>query len=217
MISISISENKIGAENLYYIQSAVGEMLKSANCTLKNIAISDRVVLQINCPEYYLDIIKIEILDKIAEIITVKYKYNYFKSNLKVCGLYVFDRLTGFNEIAIDGIYNFRLRPLKKKWEDIIGYMPQCFLTSQLYDFITYLLESKKKRVYIDNGKVFDCHYKRLKRCSLINYDKVNLIREVILSNCGEIEISGKLPEEDERYIKQFYGDKIIFSTGYMS
>ncbi len=93
--------------------------------------------------------------------------------------------------------------------------MPQCFLSPQLKDFVGYLLENKKKRVYIDNGRVYDCHYKRLKRCALLGGDGVNVVREVLLSNCGEVEICGKIPEEDEYYLKEFYADKIIFSTGY--
>ena len=84
--------------------------------------------------------------------------------------------------------------------------MPTCFVNSQLKDFISYLLENKKKRVYVDCGRVYDAHFKRLKRCSLLGGgDKVSIVREVLLSNCGEIELTGPLPADDEFYLKEFY------------
>ncbi len=237
MVNLCITESHNGKDNLFYLQTSLGEMLKSASCQMNTGSVSQRAVLNINCPEYYFDVIKTEIADKLAEIIAVKYKYDYFKTKLRVCGLgekereillvsliaadldedkrYAYERIKTYNQLALDGVFNFRMQPLKKKWEEIVGYMPDCFMDTQLKDFITFLLENKKKRVYVDNGKVFDTHYKRLKRCSLIEYPKIPLVREIILSNCGEIEVCGKIPEEDEKYIKRFYGGKIIFSTGY--
>ena len=75
--------------------------------------------------------------------------------------------------------------------------------------------ENKKKRVYIDNGRVYDSHYRRLKRSSLLDGDGVKIIREVLLSNCGEVELSGSIPKDDEFYLKEFYNDKIFFSNRY--
>jgi hypothetical protein len=69
--------------------------------------------------------------------------------------------------------------------------------------------------VYVDSGKVYDSHYRRLKRSSLLDGEGVKIIREILLSNCGEVELNGSLPKEDEYYLKEFYSDKIIFSSGY--
>lgn len=239
MINLNITESHKGSDNLFYLQNSLGEMLSSASCTINQKAVGGRAVLSIDCPEYYFDVIKTEIADKLAEIIAVKYKYDYFKSRLKICGLseeekeillvsliaadldedkrYAYERIKKYDDLALDGVFNFRLQTLKKKWEEIVGYMPDCFFDTQLKDFLSFLLENKKKRVYVDNGKVFDSYYKRLKRCSLIEYDKIPLIREVILSNGGEVEITGKIPSDDEKYLKRFYGSKIIFSTGYLN
>jgi hypothetical protein len=89
--------------------------------------------------------------------------------------------------------------------------MPPSFINSQLKDFITFLLENKKKRSYIDSGKVYDQHFRRLYRCSLLGGDKAKITREIILSNCGEIEINGSLSPDDEFYLKEYYKDKIYF------
>ena len=95
------------------------------------------------------------------------------------------------------------------------SFAPTCFVSSQLRDFIGYLIENRKKRVYVDEGKVYDSHFRRLKRCSLLDGEELKIIREILLSNCGEVEISGKIPEEDEMYVRELFGDKIYFSSGY--
>ena len=84
----------------------------------------------------------------------------------------------------------------------------------QLKDFISYMLEGRKKRVYVDDGKVYDAHYRILKRCALLGGEGARITREVLLSGGGEVELSGRLEEEDEYYLKEYYGDKIFFSAG---
>lgn len=239
MAKIEITEKNISGDNLYYLQTSLGEIFNHADCTLRSSVVGDRIKLTVNCPEYYADIIKAEIADKVSEIVAVKYKYDFFQKELIVGGLskeekeillvsliaadleedkkYCFDRFKNLTEITVDGVYNFRMQPLKKKWIDIVGYMPTCFLSSQLKEFISYLMENRRKRVYVDNGKVYDGHYRRLKRHTLLGYDKLNVVREVILSNCSELEICGPLPNDDEHYLREYYGDKIIFSTGYFN
>lgn len=237
MTSITVTEKDYNDGNLFYVQSATGELFSQAGCSVKNGTADGRAVLMVKCSEYYYDIIKTEILDKVAEIVAIKYKYEYFKKNVRVGGLsnvekeilmasliaadfdddkkYTFDRIRQYGEIAVDGVFNFRLKPLKKKWQDIVSYIPTCFLNTQLKEFVSFLLENKKKRVYVDGGKVYDSHYRRLKRSSLLDGDGVKIVREVLLSNCGEVELSGKIPKDDEYYLKEFYNDKIIFSSRY--
>jgi hypothetical protein len=196
-----------------------------------------RAVLNVTCDEQFYQLLKCEIADKAAEIVAINYKYDFFKNNVKLAGLnsteyeilmasliaadleedkkYSYDKMKNAPEIAVDGLFNFRMQPLKRKWVDIVSYIPSSFINSQLKDFITYLLENKKKRVYIDSGKVYDSHYRLLKRSNLLGGgDAVKLVREVLLSNCGEVELIGAIPKDDEYYLKEFYTDKIIFSGG---
>lgn len=234
MTQITITERTDNSSNLLYIQTALSDLFKSADCSVNFCEKDERVFLKVNCPEYYSDIIKAEVRDKAAEVIVIKYKYDFFKKEIVLDGLsetdkeilyasliaadldddkrYTFERFKEFQDVALDGLFNFRLQPLKKKWEDVVSYMPPCFISSQLKDFIGFLLENKKKRVYIDNGNVYDSHYRRLKRSSLLDGESAKLTREVLLSNCGEVEILGSIPKDDEKYIKEYYGDKISFS-----
>ncbi len=236
MTTISVTENGQNENNLYYVQSALSEVFAHAGCSVRNSSCDKRCVLTVNCPSEYKDIIRVELSDKIAEVIAIKYKNDFFKRNLGIEGLsktekeiliasliaadleedkkYAFDRVKTYDEIAIDGVFNFKLQPLKKKWIDIIGYIPACFMNYQLKEFIGYLLENKKKRVYVESGRVYDSHYRRLKRSTLLDGESTLITREILLSNCGEIRLSGSLPKDDEFYLKEFYNDKIIFSEG---
>ncbi len=237
MSIINLTENQFNKNNLYYIQTTLTELFMNTRCLVAERDASKRTMLTVTCPDHYSEMVSAEIIDKVAEIIVIKYKYDFFKKTLGIGGLnqkekellfagliaadlpedkkYVIDRLKNQEEIALDGVYNFRLKPLKAKWEDIVSYMPTCFVSSQLRDFIGYLIENRKKRVYVDEGRVYDSHFRRLKRCSLLDGEELKIIREILLSNCGEVEISGKIPEEDEIYVRELFGDKIYFSSGY--
>ena len=229
----NITENGYNEANLLYVQSAMSEFCECAGCTARLKKVNDRAILTVTFSDCYKEIIRSEIADKIAEIIAIKYKYDFFKQEISVSGLkkiekeillasliaadldddkkYSFSRLMTFDDFAIDGVFNFRLKPLKKKWIDVCSYIPNCFLTSQLRDFIRFLLENKKKRVYIEGGRVYDAHFRRLKRSTLLGGEGVEILREVLLSNCGEIELSGNIPEDDEKYLREYYTDKITF------
>lgn len=234
MSKISISESEENINNILYIQEDLSELISNTGCKLSIKKQNERSELEIEAPEYYYDIICAEVLDKIAEIIVVSYKYNFFKHNVKINGLsqnemelmlasliaadfdddkkYTLSRVKVYEKIAIDGLFNFRLGSLKKKWQDIITYIPNVLIKTQLKEFIAYLTDNKNKKIYIDDGKVYDSHYKRLIRCELLSgSEKLKIIREVLLSNCGLVSLSGNIPVEDEFYLKEFYGDRIIF------
>ena len=236
MVKITVSDSDYNQDNLNYVQSSMSEFFTYAGCSARMENTGGRCMLTVTASECYADIVRAEISDKISEIIAIKYKYDYFKKNVLVSGLkseekeilitsliaadlyddkkYSFERVKGFDEVAIDGVYNFRLKALKKKWSDVASYIPPCFLSSQLKDFITYLLENKKKRVYVDCGRVYDWHFRRLIRSSLLGGGETQIVKEVILSGGGEVEIKGEIPKDDEFYLKEYYSDKIYFTSG---
>lgn len=234
MAVICITDDLTNLNGMEYIKNSVSEISAKTGSGVSLTTNAGRCKLSFDCPDYYSDILFAEVADRIAEVIAVGYKYRYFTSAVKVAGLtktereillasliaadliedkkYAFDRVKTVQDAAIDGIFNFRLKPLKKKWQDIAEYMPAAFIGSQLKDFVSYLLENKKKKTYIDDCKVYDNYYRRLKRCSLLGGEDGEIVREVLLSNCGEVEIRGTLPPVDEKYLKEFYGDRVYFA-----
>lgn len=237
MAQITITERVQNIDNVRYLRFGLDELFERTGCEVRANTQSGRVELSIDCPDCYADVIRAEILDRAAEVIAIKYKYDFFRNEIKVGGLssvekeilyasliaadleedkrYSFEKLKCQTDVAIDGFYNFRLSSLRKKWADIVSYMPNCFVSSQLKDFITFLIENKKSRIFVDEGRVYDEHYRRLTRANLLNGEKCKIVREIILSNCKEMEIKGQIPDEDEKYLKEFYGEKIIFSPKY--
>ena len=239
MTDLIITERAYNENNIQYIQTTLSELLGNTGCVVTRSETSGRVILKVSCPEEFVKVVKAEIADRAAEIIAVRYKYELFKKVITVTGLsaleteilyasliaadfdddkkFAYKKFSSLNQFAIDGVYHFRLQKLKLKWLDISEYMPRVFINVQLKEFIVFMLEDKKKRVYIDDGKVYDAHYRLLKRSDLLDGEGVKIIREVLLSGGGEVELTGCVSKDDEFYLKEFFGDKIFFSAGNLS
>ena len=166
MAVISVTESIEGKGNLYYVQSATSETFSYTGCRVEINETGARSTLTVHCPEEYSEIILLEIADKTAEVIAVKYKNDFFKKGVTIDGLtpiereiliasliaadfeedkkYAVKKLRGFDEYSLDGIFNFRMKPLKEKLKEITGYLPSSFTKSQLKDFISYLIKDKK-------------------------------------------------------------------------
>ncbi len=240
MSKLKITESAFRRNNVLYIKESIEPVINGLQALCFVQEGKNRLELNVEVTEDYLEILKQEILDKIADVISVNYKYTYFNKNLQVSGLsnserellltalisadvdddkkYVLKKLKSFEEYAIDGIFNFRMKPLKSKWQEIIGYIPQGFQSLQLKDFITYLIKDKVgKKVYYDSGSVYDRRYNLLKRRTLLSGDSGNLpiVKEILLSGAGEIDLGSPLPQGDEGYLKEFFGDRIRFQEGY--
>lgn len=237
MSEIKITESSLRRGNVSYLYCALLEMINrtDARVDLKNGR--NRYELKILVPDGYKEILTAETEDKMADVIAVNYKYNYFKRNVKVGGLnkeqkelllvalisadldedkkYIIRKLRAFNEYSIDGIFNFRMKPLKEKWAEIISYIPTEFGAQSLKDFISYLIKDKVgKKVYYENGKIYDKHYNELKLTELLGEkDEISNVKEIILSGAGEVEIVTNLTDVEAKYLKDFYGDKIVLAS----
>lgn len=240
MSEIKISESSLKNKNILYLYKTLGDLAIQLNAKVDVKNGKNRCEYRIEVPKEHKDLFLVELEDKMADIIAVNYKYAYFKKNIKLGGLkqiekellltalisadivedkkYVIRRLKCFDEYSIDGIFHFRMKPLKEKWEEIVGYVPTTFSQSQLKDFISYLIKDKNsKRVYVEKSGVYDKRFNLLRRSDLMAGDsgKCLQIKEILLSNAGVVEMCTPLVEDDERYIKEFYGDRTVFNESY--
>lgn len=240
MNKLKITESAYKRNNILYIKESVMPIVNGlqASCYLQEG--KTRIELVVNVSKEYSDIVKQELIDKIADVIAINYKYSFFSRELSVSGLsptdrellltalisadvdddkkYALKKLKSFEEYAIDGIFNFRMKPLKIKWQEILSYIPNGFQSLQLKDFITYLIKDKSgKKVYFEDGCVYDKRFNLLKRRSLLSGDsgELPIVKEVLLSGAGEIELGSPLPSSDEGYLKEFFADRIRFQEGY--
>ena len=90
---------------------------------------------------------------------------------------------------------------------------------SGLQEFISYLIRDRQgKKVYYENGNVYDKHYALLNKVELlVNGQNLNVVKEILLSGAGEIEIVTPLPTLDEKYVTKFFEGKIRFAKDYYS
>ena len=242
MSELKITEAVAKSKNVLYIYDMLSAIFAQLGCITDLRSGKNRYELVIDVPSSYKELLVSEIEDKIADVISVNYKYAYFSKRINLSGLsqierellltalisadidedkkYVSKRLKNYVEYTLDGIFNFRLKALKEKWADIISYIPPNFRTKELNDFIIYLIRDKLgKRVYFDGGQVYDKRYNLLKRVQLLTGDsgEISIVKEILLSGAGEVELGSPLPEKDESYLKLFYGERVRFSQGYFN
>lgn len=240
MSELKITEASCKSKNVIYIYDNLSPIIKQLGCVSDLRGGKNRYELIIDVPSSYKELLVTEAEDKIADVISVNYKYTFFNKRINSSGLsslerellltalisadidedkkYVVKKLKNYSEYTLDGIFNFRLKPLKEKWSDIISYIPPGFQSTQLKDFIVYLIRDKMgKRVYFDGGSVYDKRYNILNRIELLNGDsgEIPIVKEILLSGAGEVELATRLPEKDEFYLKEFYGDRVRFNSSY--
>lgn len=242
MSFIKVTDSGDSGTNMFYLHNQITPLVNRLNGKTEINCEENRCTYKVWIDKAYTGFIRSEIEDRIADIVAVNYKYQYFKQNVKVSGLdsfktelllsslicadleedkrYVSAKMSRFDEYSIDGSFNFRMKPLKKKWEEIVNIIPTYFESEQLKDFIIYIIKEKRgKKVYVENQRVYDKKFNRLQRTMLtdISLQEGKIIREVILSGSGEVELCDKPPELDEFYLKEYFGDKIVFGKGFFS
>ncbi len=234
MTEIRVTDSVDNLENFIYLDSALRQVINSTESKAEVKEENGRAVYEVLSPEYFAETVKNEICDKAADIVAVNYKYRYLKEHVKAVGLseeerdiffagvigadfyddkkYVYEKLKDFYDITLDGIYNFRLNAFRDKIAEIVKCIPSCFTVGQLSDFITFLTMDKRSKIYVDGGMVFDGRFRRLTRSSLMGNRELSVIEEILIAEGGQIEVDGKLKDSDEKYLKEFFGSRVIFS-----
>lgn len=233
---LKITESECNVANIVYMYSGLSEVLSGMSRNFSAYNDGSRSVLEIEADGSYGDMLRAEIEEKISDIIAVSYKYANFSEAVHPYGLtpveneillasliaadidddkaYIKRKISCEGEYSVDGLFNFRLSALKKKWHDVVSYIPKTFDSEKLKDFISFILEEKKgRRVFVENGKVFDPHFRRMNRSFLTGrvYGDEKLLIELLLSGCGEAELLSAVSEKEEEFLREYFGSKIIF------
>ena len=236
MKQIKVTDSTKEEGSISYLLKSLASLASDLGGEIVKIESEQRVGVKVFCKAEHEDFFRSEIEDKIADVIVVKYKYEFFKRKIHPAGLslyeiellitalisadieedkrYILRRLRGQTDYVLDGFFNFRLQALKNKWKEIVSYIPVVFSAKQLEDFVAYLVSEKRgKRVLVQNGKVYDLYYNPLKKSALLD-GKGDLVREVLLSSGGSVEVMSKISKEEEKYLRSFFGRKVSFLKG---
>ncbi len=169
--------------------------------------------------------------EHIADVLAIGYKYAFFDKRLPLPLLtvkqrellltalvaadyredrgHILRRVRGYTNYCIDGMFHFRLRELKKRWEEIADYIPTDMGELSTEGFLSFLAEDGEGKVFLKNGKVYDGEYRRLSRSSLTGNE--NEIGEVLLSGAQQVYCFGETKGETKSFLKKYYGEKVFF------
>ncbi len=232
-----VSDASFRALNIKYLSDTLFEIIETFKGKSKIENGEDRCEFLVEIPKECANVFRISLEDKIADVIAVNYKYEFFKKHIRVTGLnsveyelllsalisadieedkrYSISKLSK-SPYSIDGSFNFLMKPLLTKWTEIVSFIPSYFKSEQLKDFISYVVaEKKNKKTFVIDGMVFDRNYNKLTRADLVLGGEARVVKEILLSSSCEVELNSKIPELDEFYLKEFFGDKIFFKKGY--
>ena len=236
-MDIIVSDGALRRSTTEYLDRTASRLIAASGGESSLYERDGRTYFLARVPEDRAARVKRVIEDKLSDVIAVNYKYEFFKRKVRVGGLdeveyelllsalisadleddkrYARSKLQG-PPYSLDGSFTFSMKPLADKWKEVVSYVPHYFAPEELKEFVSYIVGEKRgERVYVIGARVYDGHYNQLSRAFLTGGGECGLIREIILSSSGEVELSSPIPKRDEYYLREFFGDKIFFGKGY--
>lgn len=210
------------------------------NITIKKLC--GRFYASVVCPENNYSDIKILIKDMLRDIILINYKYVFFKKSLNIkisdkaleslfyTSITLYDReydyeLLNLNfaaekELTVDGIFNFCLSELKKRWVTVAQILQDNFYSDNdrdaICEFIKHIIYSlpnklnevniyKKEDLYVfldGNGKSID---------EFISANGGELASKIIFVNPALINFYDCNDRQTMTFLKNIFNERIKF------
>ncbi len=228
MEEITVSERKENRSFITYLYGALSDDLQREGGRGELLFDDDRTALRVTGGG---DRLCGLIRDKIAEVIGVGYKYKFLRNKLHVClgteerkillsaliaadlegdKAYIRGKIDGAADCAVDGVYNFRLSPLREKWQRIADYVPVGFSSPDLKNFCDFLVEESQNKIYVMGKSVFGENFTPLRRSRLMGEEDV--LSEIMLSDAGFVYILGNVEDSVGDFLQKYYAERAIFS-----
>ena len=131
MSFIRVTDNADSGTIMFYLYNQISPLVARLNGKAEISCQDKRCELKVCIDKNFVGFIRSEIEDRIADVVAVSYKYQYFKQKVKVGGLdnfktelllsalicadleedkrYVSAKMSRFDEYSIDGTFNFRM------------------------------------------------------------------------------------------------------------
>ena len=231
MEKITVTQN--GRDDAYalYVYEKVKERFSFLPASFQILPEGDRTKVEFSSEERYCPYIRKITQRCIADVLALGYKYCFFEKKLPLPLLneqekkllltaltaadyredyaYIFSKLKGFEEYAIDGVYNFRLSDLKARWTDVMKYISPDFCGAYLESFISFLIDEGEGRAYYKDGKVYDEEYRVLEKSKLIG--GYSPVRELVLSGVKEVYCYSSPDRETKTFLEKYYKENAVF------
>ena len=169
--------------------------------------------------------------ENIADVVAVGYKYAYFEkrlalpllneeqkrllitalvaADLKEDRAHILRKVHGAETYCLDGVYHFRLQQLKRRWQDIVEYVPVDMGESSLEGFLGFLVEDGEGKLFVKGGKVYDEEYRELSKSKLTG--KESSIGEILLGGAEKVYCFGETDGETRAFLEKYYREKAVF------
>lgn len=169
--------------------------------------------------------------EHIADVLAVGYKYDFFEKRLVLPLLtkpqkrllltalvaadykddraHIAKRIRGYEHYCLDGMFHFRLQSLKRRWNEIVEYIPTDMSESAMDGFLEFLAEDGEGKLFLKNGKIYDEEYRPVTRSLLTGVESP--IGEIVLGGAERVYCFGEVDEETLSFLKKYYGEKAVF------
>ena len=228
---ITITQNGFDGLYMSYLYGKVRERFSFLPSECGIAKEGDRTEIAFKTEKEYCPYVRKFTEEHIADIISIGYKYAYFEKRLALPLLtrlerrvlltalvaadykddrgFVLRRMRGFESYCIDGLFHFRLHELKRRWDEIIEYIPADMGEMGMESFISFLAEDGEGKIFLKNGKLYDEDYRRLSRSLLTGVEWT--VGEVLLSCAEQVYCFGEIDSEVKTFLKKYYGEKVFF------
>ena len=231
MEEITIVQNGYDAAYMSYLYTRVKERFSFLPATCRMERQGDSYRIGFSTEKEYCPYVRKFAEENIADVLSVGYKSRFFQRRLRIPLLdeqekrllitalvaadykddktHVFRKLRGLKNYCLDGVYNFCLGDLKKRWEGVADYVPADMNAGSLDEFIGYLVEDGEGKAFVKGGKVYDEDYRPLTKSALTG--KTSAVGEILLSGAERVYCFGETDKQTQTFLKKYYHEKAVF------
>ena len=229
MDEILIGDKKEHGSFITYIYNALAEGVLKQGGSCKLLFGEERTALRLAAPKgaKLADCVR----EAAAEVLGIGYKYEFLQARLGVslsarekkllCAsliaadfesdrAYILRKMKCTEEYALDGLYSFRLAPLREKWTRIVEYIPAGFGSEDFRKFCEFLVGESKNKIYLKGSAVFGENFTPLKRSVLLGEEDAET--EILLSDPGFVYCLGDVEESLGDFLQKYFAERAIFS-----
>ena len=228
---ITITQNGFDGLYMSYLFGKVRERFSFLPASCDMARKGDHTEIAFKTDAAYCPYVRKYTEEHIADILAVGYKYAYFEKRLplpllsplkkrllltalvaadyKDDRVHIARRIRGFESYCLDGLFHFRLRDLKKRWDEIVEYIPTDMGETAMEGFIEFLAEDGEGKVFLKDGKVYDEEYRPLTRSLLTGVESA--VGEILLGGAERVYCFGEVDGSTAAFLRKYYGEKAIF------
>lgn len=227
---ITVTDQKEHSSFITYLYNVLYDRILKAGGSGELSFSDERSAFLISIPSGA-DRFRIRLLEGLGEVVGIGYKYEFLQKRLNVCLSsrekrflcaaliaadyesdkgYILRKLGKSSLYAVDGVYAFRLAPLREKWEKIASYVPDGFASGDLKRFCDFLVGESKNKIYLKGNTVFGENFVPLRRSRLAGGEDPET--EILLSDAGFVYCLGDVEDSLGDFLQKYYAERAIFS-----